>query len=213
VGFILVRDDAKAAEARGFRIGKREPAGNITLDEAGMTAMLAGGARWAFEQGDGRASDLERIEEGGCAADADPAAVSDDARRRQRGAIACGPRSTAHTRGSRARAFSRPRSCFEAILNTSCLSTMQRSIPTGCCMAIRSAIPSLAQPQASGGTVLLGGGILRESNKLAAKRKPIMQQNPTAYLVRNPAICRLMTRKVKKKPLLQGFLASVEPAP
>jgi tRNA-splicing ligase RtcB len=58
--------------------------GRIVLDEAGMTAMLAGGARWALEQGYGRASDLARIEEGGRAADADPAAVSDDARRRQR---------------------------------------------------------------------------------------------------------------------------------
>jgi tRNA-splicing ligase RtcB len=58
--------------------------GKIALDEAGMTAMLAGGARWALEQGYGRASDLERIEERGCAADVDPAAVSDDARRRQR---------------------------------------------------------------------------------------------------------------------------------
>ena len=58
--------------------------GKIALDEAGMTAMLAGGARWALEQGYGRASDLERIEERGSAADADPAAVSDDARRRQR---------------------------------------------------------------------------------------------------------------------------------
>jgi tRNA-splicing ligase RtcB len=58
--------------------------GKIALDEAGMTAMLARGARWALEQGYGRVSDLERIEEGGCAADADPAAVSDDARRRQR---------------------------------------------------------------------------------------------------------------------------------
>ena len=58
--------------------------GKIALDEAGMTAMLAGGAKWALELGYGRGSDLERIEEGGCAADADLAAVSDDARRRQR---------------------------------------------------------------------------------------------------------------------------------
>jgi tRNA-splicing ligase RtcB len=58
--------------------------GRIALDEAGMTAMLAGGARWALEEGYGWASDLERIEEGGCAAGADPAAVSNDARRRQR---------------------------------------------------------------------------------------------------------------------------------
>jgi tRNA-splicing ligase RtcB len=58
--------------------------GKITLDEAGMTAMLAGGAKWALEEGYGRESDLERTEERGCASDADPAAVSGDARKRQR---------------------------------------------------------------------------------------------------------------------------------
>jgi tRNA-splicing ligase RtcB len=58
--------------------------GKIALDDASTTAMLVGGARWALEQGYGRASDLDRVEEGGCAGDADPAAVSDDARRRQR---------------------------------------------------------------------------------------------------------------------------------
>jgi tRNA-splicing ligase RtcB len=58
--------------------------GKIALDDAGMTAMLAGGARWALEEGYGRESDLERIEEHGRARDADPAAVSEDARKRQR---------------------------------------------------------------------------------------------------------------------------------
>jgi len=56
----------------------------ITLDEAEMTAMLDGGARWAVDRGYGRREDLERIEEQGCAAGADPAAVSDQARKRQR---------------------------------------------------------------------------------------------------------------------------------
>jgi tRNA-splicing ligase RtcB len=56
----------------------------ITLDEAEMTAMLHGGARWAVDRGYGRREDLERIEEQGCAAGADPAAVSDQARKRQR---------------------------------------------------------------------------------------------------------------------------------
>jgi tRNA-splicing ligase RtcB len=58
--------------------------GKIALDDSGMTAMLAGGARWALEEGYGHESDLERIEERGCAGDADPAAVSGDARKRQR---------------------------------------------------------------------------------------------------------------------------------
>jgi tRNA-splicing ligase RtcB len=58
--------------------------GSISLDERQMDAMLAGGARWAVEQGWGRAADLERIEEGGCAQGADPAQVSDRAKRRQR---------------------------------------------------------------------------------------------------------------------------------
>lgn len=58
--------------------------GRIVLDEQGMDAMLKGGARWAVEQGYGRAADLQRIEEGGCAAGADPAQVSERAKRRQR---------------------------------------------------------------------------------------------------------------------------------
>jgi tRNA-splicing ligase RtcB len=58
--------------------------GSISLDDHEMTAMLAGGARWAVEQGYGRAEDLERIEEAGCQEDADPAAVSEQARKRQR---------------------------------------------------------------------------------------------------------------------------------
>jgi tRNA-splicing ligase RtcB len=58
--------------------------GQIDLDPQEMTAMLAGGAKWALERGFGRAEDLEFIEEGGCATDADPAAVSEHARKRQR---------------------------------------------------------------------------------------------------------------------------------
>ncbi len=56
----------------------------IALEEAEMTAMLEGGAGWAIQRGYGRAEDLERIEEHGCAAGANPAAVSDHARKRQR---------------------------------------------------------------------------------------------------------------------------------
>jgi tRNA-splicing ligase RtcB len=58
--------------------------GLIALDDAQMDAMLRGGARWAVEEGYGREADLQRVEEGGCAAGADPAQVSDRAKRRQR---------------------------------------------------------------------------------------------------------------------------------
>jgi len=58
--------------------------GRIRLDQHDMEAMLAGGARWAVERGWGDRRDLERIEEHGCMAGADPAAVSASARQRQR---------------------------------------------------------------------------------------------------------------------------------
>ncbi|MGD8312224.1 MAG: RtcB family protein, partial [Gammaproteobacteria bacterium] len=58
--------------------------GNIRLDEAGMDAMLEGGASWAVGRGWGAAADLERIEEQGCMAGACPEAVSAQARKRQR---------------------------------------------------------------------------------------------------------------------------------
>jgi tRNA-splicing ligase RtcB len=61
--------------------------GSIVLDDRQMDAMLRGGARWAVQEGYGRAADLERIEEGGCAAGADPSQVSDRAKRRQRDEI------------------------------------------------------------------------------------------------------------------------------
>ncbi len=58
--------------------------GKIVLDDAEMTEMLLHGARWASERGYGYAADLERIEEHGTMAGADPAVVSADARKRQR---------------------------------------------------------------------------------------------------------------------------------
>lgn len=58
--------------------------GRVHLDDRGMDAMLSGGAKWAVEEGFGVPEDLERVEEYGCMAGADPAAVSDRAKRRQR---------------------------------------------------------------------------------------------------------------------------------
>ncbi|RMG34331.1 MAG: RtcB family protein [Gammaproteobacteria bacterium] len=58
--------------------------GAIRLSNREMTDMLRGGARWAVEQGYGSEADLERIEEQGRMAGADPDQVSEQARRRQR---------------------------------------------------------------------------------------------------------------------------------
>jgi len=58
--------------------------GNIHLDNRGMTDMLSGGARWAVKRGWGRRDDLERVEEQGCMAGAQPDQVSLQARKRQR---------------------------------------------------------------------------------------------------------------------------------
>jgi tRNA-splicing ligase RtcB len=58
--------------------------GPLRLRDDEMDDMLRGGARWAVEAGFGSRADLERIEEGGCVAGADPAKVSEHAKRRQR---------------------------------------------------------------------------------------------------------------------------------
>jgi len=58
--------------------------GTLRLQAQAMDAMLQGGAAWAVKQGYGQREDLERIEEGGCMSGADPDAVSDQAKRRQR---------------------------------------------------------------------------------------------------------------------------------
>lgn len=58
--------------------------GAIHLKAREMDAMLNGGARWALERGYGRPEDLDRIEERGCMAGADPGAVSEEAKQRQR---------------------------------------------------------------------------------------------------------------------------------
>ncbi|MGR9037172.1 MAG: RtcB family protein, partial [Gammaproteobacteria bacterium] len=58
--------------------------GKIHLNPAEMNAMLSGGAKWAVDQGFGEAEDLERTEERGCMAGADPGYVSSKAKERQR---------------------------------------------------------------------------------------------------------------------------------
>ena len=58
--------------------------GRLRLSDAEMDAMLTGGARWAVSRGYGIEADLEQIEESGCIADAEPAALSQRARQRQR---------------------------------------------------------------------------------------------------------------------------------
>jgi tRNA-splicing ligase RtcB len=58
--------------------------GTIHLNPAAMDAMLLGGAQWAVAQGYGDAADLEYTEEQGCMGGAQPACVSEHAKRRQR---------------------------------------------------------------------------------------------------------------------------------
>jgi tRNA-splicing ligase RtcB (3'-phosphate/5'-hydroxy nucleic acid ligase) len=58
--------------------------GTLRLSATEMDAMLRGGARWAVQQGYGRPEDLERVEEQGAMARADPAQVSEAAKLRQR---------------------------------------------------------------------------------------------------------------------------------
>ena len=58
--------------------------GSLRLDARETDAMLAGGAAWAVARGHGAREDLERIEHGGVVEGADPAGVSEQARKRQR---------------------------------------------------------------------------------------------------------------------------------
>ncbi len=57
--------------------------GHIHLNARQMDEMLAGGAQWAVAQGYGNEADLERVEERGRMPGADPAKVSQHARKRQ----------------------------------------------------------------------------------------------------------------------------------
>ena len=58
--------------------------GGLSLNAKEMQAMLRGGAQWAVQRGYGETVDLERIEEHGCAGDAQPEHVSAQAKQRQR---------------------------------------------------------------------------------------------------------------------------------
>jgi tRNA-splicing ligase RtcB len=86
----LSRADIQSVQAElAHELSRSTPAGvgstgRISLDDAGMDDMLKGGAQWAVAEGYGVTDDLEHIEEGGCQANANPAAVSARARRRQR---------------------------------------------------------------------------------------------------------------------------------
>ncbi|HEX5392268.1 MAG TPA: RtcB family protein [Rhodocyclaceae bacterium] len=86
----LKRADLEVSKARlADVLYTRIPAGvgstgALRLSAVGMDAMLKGGARWAVGEGFGTEADLARIEEFGCVAGADPDAVSDQAKRRQR---------------------------------------------------------------------------------------------------------------------------------
>jgi len=86
----LPRERVEAVKAElAHELGRAIPAGvgstgRIRLDESEMDAMLTGGALWAVSRGYGNAQDLERIEEGGQCLHAEPSAISQRARRRQR---------------------------------------------------------------------------------------------------------------------------------
>ena len=58
--------------------------GNVHLAAKGVDDVLAGGAKWAVEEGYGVSEDLRFMEEGGCMAGADTTQVSDHAKNRQR---------------------------------------------------------------------------------------------------------------------------------
>jgi tRNA-splicing ligase RtcB len=84
------RDDVVGVQQRlAHELARAIPAGvgstgRLRLSDAELDAMLVGGARWAVAQGYGSADDLAHVEEGGCIAGADPAALSKRARERQR---------------------------------------------------------------------------------------------------------------------------------
>jgi tRNA-splicing ligase RtcB len=80
---VAVKERLAAQLARSIPAGVGST-GRIQLSHAEMDQMLAGGARWAVSQGYGLEGDLERIEEQGCMAGAEPDQVSERAKLRQR---------------------------------------------------------------------------------------------------------------------------------
>jgi tRNA-splicing ligase RtcB len=86
----LAAEDIRAVQAPlADALFARIPAGvgstgRIVLNDAEMTAMLRGGAQWALQRGWGEPADLERTEEHGCMAGAEPDEVSPRARERQK---------------------------------------------------------------------------------------------------------------------------------
>ena len=84
------REDVVAVqEALAHELSRAIPAGvgstgRLRLSDDEMDAMLTGGAGWAVSRGFGTPADLEHIEEGGAIDGADPSALSQRARERQR---------------------------------------------------------------------------------------------------------------------------------
>ena len=86
---LTVADIEPVKQRLADRLFARIPAGvgstgELSLSAPEMDAMLRGGARWAVERGYGSVADLDRIEEHGCMAGAEPDKVSEHAKRRQR---------------------------------------------------------------------------------------------------------------------------------
>ncbi len=85
----LVKSDIEGMKAEiAETLFHRIPAGvgstgNVHLGRTGTDDVLAGGAKWAVDQGYGTTEDLRFTEENGCMKGADPSQVSDHAKTRQ----------------------------------------------------------------------------------------------------------------------------------
>jgi len=82
------RDIERIKETLAETLFRKIPAGvgstgRIHLKQKALAEALTAGARWAVEYGYGRKDDLRFTEENGCVAGANPADVSDHARKRQ----------------------------------------------------------------------------------------------------------------------------------
>src|SRR5690606_27919964 len=75
-------DNLITALFRNTPSGTGEGSGLRKVSAREMDQVLAKGAAWAVKEGFGRPEDLERLEEGGSMAGADPSAVSDRAKQR-----------------------------------------------------------------------------------------------------------------------------------